>query len=203
MAAPNQTYQSIRHLMSILLDDVAGNKLLVQMVTSLVSSLGDRIQAFRTPEGYAPQNIGELTMLLDVLFAESLHELSATSIHSSHPTLKSYKGYWEDPELGVLPAPRDRNLRDGELRTVIMTKHETVRGYTNTFVDLVACKVVLRNMRRLDTGERISRPRQFPAHRSPADQARITGERRGSLPAGAPAAHRGRRPGPAAARVHR
>jgi hypothetical protein len=262
MAAPNQTYQSIRHLMSILLDDVAGNKLLVQMVTSLVSSLGDRIQAFRTPEGYAPQNIGELTLLLDVLFAESLHELSATSIHSSHPTLKSYKGYWEDPELGelfkckneeflarggrvhriflcdaladavvedwfteaVIPqlragaqvrvieitgehaeyedfgiydhlgesnflllAPRDRNLRDGELRTVITTEYETVRGYTNTFVsvwergpeplrlinrgieatgapqsygtstvnDLVGCKVVLRNMRRLDTGERI------------------------------------------------
>ena len=248
--------------MSMFMDDVAGNELLVGMVTSLVSSLGERLQSFGAPEGYAPQNLDELTLLLDILFADTLCELSATSIHSGHSTLKSYKGYWEDPRLGppfkqrnaeflarggrvrrlfvcdlladavvepwltnaalpqvragaqvrvvdisgghanyedfgiydhlgdpnfLLLAPRDENRRDGELRTTITLEYKQVRDYTSRFTrmwdsapdplqlidsidqanalprsygtstinDLVHSRVILRNMRRLDTGARL------------------------------------------------
>lgn len=109
MTGPDRTRDGARDLFTAMLGGVGGQSVTVRMATELLASLVARLETMRGADGYAPQNVGELSLLLTVLFGETLTDLKATSIHSSKASLQSYKGYWDDPTLG--PLFKDRNQK--------------------------------------------------------------------------------------------
>ncbi len=87
-------------ILTALHHDMSGQPLTSQIVAKLMLRFIRRLQGFSIPEGFRPESEGELEVAIDELFGASLHTLRATSIHSNHPDLAGYKGYWEDAELG-------------------------------------------------------------------------------------------------------
>lgn len=92
--------RSAKELLELLQDDAGSHSVSLDFVTNLTTRFIHRLHDFTTATGFAPESAEEFKMMLDALFGASLRVLRATSIHSARPELSTYKGYWEDAELG-------------------------------------------------------------------------------------------------------
>lgn len=87
-------------LLDLLYQDLADRPVAMHTIESLLRRMLERLHGFSGPSGFTPASLGELETSLDELFADTLSTLKATSIHSNHEALKTYKGYWLDAALG-------------------------------------------------------------------------------------------------------
>jgi hypothetical protein len=71
-----------------------------QITGRLLSRTLGRLHGFIEPSGFVPDSLGELEIVVDELFRETLSSLKTISIHSNDPAFVTYKGYWHDRELG-------------------------------------------------------------------------------------------------------
>jgi hypothetical protein len=107
-------------LLNLLHHDVLGQPVTAEIAANLMSLFIERLHGFSGPSGFTPDSMKELEVVLDQLFGDTLYLLEATSIHSTHKELASYKGYWEDSVLGpffkkknkeFLSRPGDHNIK--------------------------------------------------------------------------------------------
>jgi hypothetical protein len=91
---------AIERILDLIYNDILDRPITIQIMDSLLRQLVGRLHGFSEPSGFVPESLGELESSIDELFGDSLSTLKATSIHSNHEALATYKGYWEDTELG-------------------------------------------------------------------------------------------------------
>jgi Domain of unknown function (DUF4062) len=97
--AVGDSRETMRKIFDLLHDDVLTEPAATTVVAKLMSQLIERLHGFSTTNGFGPESLQELRVVIDGLFGETLQTLKATSIHSMQSKLATYKGYWEDPEL--------------------------------------------------------------------------------------------------------
>lgn len=100
MEQRTDTRGSVQRILEMLNDETWADDVTIEFLSRMVTSLLNRLHGLSSEKGFAPESTEELRLLLDVLFGSGLRTLKATSIHSSHPDLVAYRGYWEDPDLG-------------------------------------------------------------------------------------------------------
>jgi hypothetical protein len=94
-------------LLDLMYEDLTERPIATRIIESLLRGVIERLHGFSAPSGFIPESVGELATSLDELFGETLSTLKATSIHSNNEALSTYKGYWNDSELG--PFFKDKN----------------------------------------------------------------------------------------------
>ena len=97
---PRDDRQTARQILELLEDEETDHPVTLEIMADLIASFIRRLHSFTSPAGFVPESMEEFKRVLEGLFSDSLRSLQATSIHSTRPELSTYKGYWEDPELG-------------------------------------------------------------------------------------------------------
>ena len=87
-------------LLDLLYQDLANRQVTTRIIERLVRHLIEQLHGFSGSSGFIPESLAQLEVGIDELFGETLSTLKATSIHSNHDALATYKGYWQDSELG-------------------------------------------------------------------------------------------------------
>jgi hypothetical protein len=90
----------VNKLLDLVHHDMFDQPVTAKIAAKLMSRFIERLHNFSEPAGFTPDSVQELGIALDELFGDTLTLLQATSIHSNHKDLASYKGYWEDNVLG-------------------------------------------------------------------------------------------------------
>src|SRR5262249_696358 len=80
--------------------DESESPILMDFIISRFQGYIDEVVTLTSHKGYEIRDLKELQEVVKLLFSSSLQMLQATSIHSNHPTLQSYKGYWDHPTFG-------------------------------------------------------------------------------------------------------
>jgi predicted MPP superfamily phosphohydrolase len=100
MARGTAQHSTAQQILDLLDEGESAHPVTLRMLTELTTWFIARLHSFTEPAGLAPESMAEFRQMLSVLFGDTLRVLKATSIHSNHRELRSYKGYWENPELG-------------------------------------------------------------------------------------------------------
>ena len=90
----------VNKLLNLVHHDMFDQPVTAKIAANLMSRFIERLHNFSGQAGFTPDSAQELGIVLDELFGDTLTLLQATSIHSNHKDLASYKGYWEDNALG-------------------------------------------------------------------------------------------------------
>ncbi len=96
----NQDRVLLGRFMELLYQDLVDQPVITRTMEAIVRRLIDRLHSFASPAGFMPESLSELEASIDELFGSTLSTLKATSIHSNYDALASYKGYWQDGQLG-------------------------------------------------------------------------------------------------------
>jgi hypothetical protein len=121
MAVQSSEHLRLSKLFDLLYHDLESHPAATRIIAGLVNSLIGRLHRFSLADGYAPDSLAELELVIAELFGNNLQTLRATSIHSDRERLTAYKGYWEDPELGpYFKTKNDQFLRRATLPSRLM-----------------------------------------------------------------------------------
>jgi len=86
--------------LDLLYQDLSNRPVAVRITERLLRRVVGQLHGFAGAAGFIPESIKELEECIDELFSGTLSTLKATSIHSNHEALATYKGYWQHSELG-------------------------------------------------------------------------------------------------------